>query len=191
MPLFDFDGTLVDSDVALTAPWHALGVDPDLVPLGLPLVEACERAGVTVEAYLAHYDPTAALPFAGVAELLAGLDRWGLASNKERASGRRELERLGWHARGGAVLGRLRRPREGAGARCSTPWTSTPTASCSSATPATTAPARAPSALRFALAGWNPRARAGAEAGDLVLDRPEDVLDLLDARTRTRSSRTA
>ena len=32
---------------------------------------------------------------------------------------------------------------------------------------------------RFALAGWNPRARAAAEPGDLVLDQPADVLDLL------------
>ena len=40
VPLFDFDGTLVDSDVALTSPWHALGVDPPR-PAGLPLVEAC------------------------------------------------------------------------------------------------------------------------------------------------------
>jgi beta-phosphoglucomutase-like phosphatase (HAD superfamily) len=40
VPLFDFDGTLVDSDAALTAPWHALGVDPAVVPLGMPLGEA-------------------------------------------------------------------------------------------------------------------------------------------------------
>ena len=53
------------------------------------------RAGVTVEAYLSHYDPTAALPFPGVEELISQLDRWGLASNKERRSGYRELERLG------------------------------------------------------------------------------------------------
>ena len=31
----------------------------------------------------------------------------------------------------------------------------------------------------FALAGWNPRARAGAQPGDHVLDHPADVLDLL------------
>jgi phosphoglycolate phosphatase-like HAD superfamily hydrolase len=178
VPLFDFDGTLVDSDVALTTPWHALGVAPDLVPLGLPLGEACERAGVTVEAYLAHYDPTVVRPFAGVVELLAGLDRWGLASNKERGSGRRELERLGWHpevalfsddfggrekelapllevldldADGVVFVGDTRHDR---------------------------ACARAVGA-RFALAGWNARARANAEPGELVLDRPEDVLDLL------------
>ncbi|MFL6203867.1 MAG: HAD family hydrolase [Acidimicrobiales bacterium] len=178
VPLFDFDGTLVDSDVALTAPWHALGVDPAVVPLGLPLVEACARAGVTVEAYLAHYDPSAALPFPGVPDVLAALARWGLASNKERTSGRRELARLGWtpdaalfsddfggkekelppllaamHLAPDEALfvGDTRHDRE-----------------CAAA-----------AGLRFALAGWNPRARAGAEPDDLVLDRPADVLDLL------------
>ena len=176
--LFDFDGTLVDSDAALTAPWHRLGVDPDLVPLGLPLLEACERAGVSVEAYLEHYDPSAAMPFAGVAELLARLDRWGLASNKERTSGRRELERLGWtpdaalfsddfgggekqlgplldamHLTADAVVfvGDTRHDRR-----------------CAAAVGA-----------RFAVAGWNARARASAQPGDLVLDAPADVLHLL------------
>jgi phosphoglycolate phosphatase-like HAD superfamily hydrolase len=175
VPLFDFDGTLVDSDVALTAPWHALGVDPAIVPLGLPLVEACNRAGVTVETYLAHYDPSAALPFPGVDALLAGLDRWGLASNKERGSGLRELERLGWTPEAaffsddfggkekelppllGAMhlapdealfIGDTRHDRE-----------------CAAA-----------AGLRFALAGWNRRARESAEPDDLVLDRPEDLL---------------
>ena len=33
--------------------------------------------------------------------------------------------------------------------------------------------------VRFAVAGWNPRARADAHAGELVLDRPAQVLDLL------------
>ena len=178
VPLFDFDGTLVDSDVALTAPWHALGVDPDLVPLGLPLGEACERAGVTVEAYLSHYDPNAAHPFPGVVELVASLERWGLASNKERGSGRRELERLGWNpdvalfsddfggrekelaplldalglaAREAVFVGDTRHDR-----------------ACAAGV-----------GVRFALAGWNPRARATAEPGDLVLDDPLDLLGIL------------
>ncbi len=32
VPLFDFDGTLVDSDTALMAPFRVLGVRPDRVP---------------------------------------------------------------------------------------------------------------------------------------------------------------
>jgi phosphoglycolate phosphatase-like HAD superfamily hydrolase len=149
-----------------------------LVPLGLPLVDACERAGVTVEAYLSHYDPGAAQPFPGVDDLIAQLDRWGLASNKERSSGREELERLGWSPEaaffsddfggrekqldpllaalgldaGGIVfVGDTRHDR-----------------ACAAAVGA-----------RFALAGWNSRARAGAEPGDTVLHDPGEVLDLL------------
>ena len=46
--LFDLDGTLVDSDAALIAPFHALGIDPDRIPpLGLPAGEACTYAGIT------------------------------------------------------------------------------------------------------------------------------------------------
>ena len=33
--------------------------------------------------------------------------------------------------------------------------------------------------VRFALAGWNARAREAAETDDVVLDRPADLLDLL------------
>jgi HAD superfamily hydrolase (TIGR01549 family) len=178
VPLFDFDGTLVDSDVALTAPWLALGVDPSVVPLGLPLIEACERAGVAVEAYLSHYDPSEALPFPGVEELLVELDRWGLASNKERTTGLHELERLGWTPDaaffsddfGGKdkelppLLRALRLTPEQALFVGDTRHDR----HCAAAVGA-----------RFALAGWNPRARAAAEPDDVVLDHPEDVLDLL------------
>ena len=178
MPLFDFDGTLVDSDVALTAPWHALGVDPAVVPLGLPLAEACNRAGVTVEAYLELYDASATLPFAGVPEVINALDRWGLASNKERTSGRRELERLGWTPEVALFSddfgGREKELRPLLDAmdldadRAVFVGDTHHDRACAHAV-----------GVRFALAGWNARARDGAEPGDLVLRRPGDLLDLL------------
>jgi phosphoglycolate phosphatase-like HAD superfamily hydrolase len=178
VPLFDFDGTLVDSDVALTAPWHALGVDPTSIPLGLPLIEACTRAGVTVEDYLAHYDPSAALPFPGVPELIDALDRWGLASNKERTSGWRELKRLGWTPQAalfsddfGGREKELRPLLDAMGLDADR-------AVFVGDTHHDRACARAVG-VRFAVAGWNARARESAEPGDLVLDRPADVLDLL------------
>src|SRR3546814_5134170 len=65
-------------------------------PLGLPLGQACELAGITVDAYIEIYDVSASLAFAGVDELLSGLDRWAVCSNKTRTSGDAELARLGW-----------------------------------------------------------------------------------------------
>jgi phosphoglycolate phosphatase-like HAD superfamily hydrolase len=184
-PLFDFDGTLVDSDVALTAPWSVLGVDPDLVPLGLPLGEACARAGVTVAAYLEHYDPHAAAPFEGVPALLASLDRWGLASNKDRTSGHQELDRLGWSP----DVALFSDDFGGQEKQLAPLLTALDLAADDVVYVGDTAHDRACAALvgvPFALAGWNPRARATARPGDVVLDHPADVLDLL---TRSRSAR--
>jgi phosphoglycolate phosphatase-like HAD superfamily hydrolase len=178
VPLFDFDGTLVDSDVALTAPWHALGVDPELVPLGLPLLEACERVGVTVEAYVEHYDESASQPFPGVRELLGSLDRWGLASNKLRASGRRELQRLGWSPEValfsddfGSQEKELRPLLDAMRLE--------PDAAVFVGDTRHDRACAARVGMRFALAGWNARARATAAPSDLVLDHPQDLLALL------------
>jgi phosphoglycolate phosphatase-like HAD superfamily hydrolase len=175
--LFDLDGTLVDSDVALLAPFTALGVPPERVPpLGLPLADACARAGVAVEDYLDLYDATVVEPFPGVEELVAGLDRWAVCSNKARASGRLELARLGWEP----TLALFSEDFDGL------PKTLTPALAALELTPDTvvfvgdTQHDRACAAAvgaRFALAGWNPRATAAP--GDLVLDHPTDVLALL------------
>jgi len=174
--LFDFDGTLVDSDAALVAPFLALGVDPTTVPLGLPLVEACRLAGIEVGDYLAHYDDTVAQPFAGVPEMIGALPRWGLCSNKQRGAGLAELARLAWSPAialfsddfGG-------RPKElgpalealglDAGEAIFVGDTEHDRSSAAAA------------GVRFALAGWNPRATA--MPGDLVLAHPSEVLTLL------------
>ena len=177
IPVFDLDGTLVDSDAALRAPFAALGVDPDSVPLGLPLAAACELAGVRVDDYLAAYDSAEVHPFAGVEELLGRLDRWAVCSNKARASGVAELNRVGcWPE---VVLFSddfAGRPKE-----------LDPVLDALGLTPDSVVfvgdtdhdrtSARA-AGVPFALAGWNPR--PVPEPGDVVLHHPLDVLSLLD-----------
>jgi HAD superfamily hydrolase (TIGR01549 family) len=179
VPLFDFDGTLVDSDGALMAPFHALGVDATRIPpLGLPLGEACHRAGVTVAAYLEHYDAAAAQPFAGVVEVLAGLGRWGLASNKDRASGHRELQRLRWSPEVALFSddfdGREKELRPLLAA-----LDLDPTGVVYVGDTAHDRACAAAAGVPFALAGWNVRARTTAQGDDVVLDTPSQVLDLL------------
>lgn len=96
VPIFDLDGTLLNSDAALTQAFLALGVAPAQVTFGHVLADECARLGLSVDDYLAAYDTTVACPFPGVAELVASLDRWAVCSNKHGPSGRAELARLGW-----------------------------------------------------------------------------------------------
>jgi len=179
VPLFDFDGTLVDSDAALIAPFLALGVEPGALPaLGLPLVEACAQAGVTVEAYLERYDPSVAQPFPGVPELLAQLPRWGLASNKQRASGHQELARLGWQPEVALFsddFGGADKQVEPLLDRLGLPPASVVFVGDTDHDRACAATAGVP----FVLAGWNARARAGARPADHVLHHPRDLLPVL------------
>jgi phosphoglycolate phosphatase-like HAD superfamily hydrolase len=171
--VFDFDGTLVDSDEALIAPFLALGIERSRIRLGRLLADECADLGVTVEDYLAHYDPTTSKPFPGIDDLLASLDRWGLCSNKHPDSGAAELRRLGWSptaagfalATGKSLVPLL--PQLGVdGADLLFVGDTDHDRHCAAEVGAT-----------FALAGWNPRVVGGA--GDLVLTTPAEVLDHL------------
>jgi phosphoglycolate phosphatase-like HAD superfamily hydrolase len=173
--VFDLDGTLLDSDAALVAPFVALGVPEEQITFGHTLADECARLRITVDDYLARYDTDLALPFAGVEDLVAQLDRWAVCSNKHPLGGNAELARLGWAPdvamfadsfdgpkRLGPVLDAIgAQPRDvifigdtDHDRRCAQE------VGCA-----------------FALAGWNPR--ASAVAGDRVLARPLDLLDLL------------
>lgn len=182
--IFDFDGTLVDSDAALVAAFVALGVDPATVTFGHAIGEECERLGLSVDDYASAYDEvtssagSAVLPFDGVGELVSGLGRWALCSNKHPRSGTHELQRLGWspevvmfaddfdwrHKHLAPVIAALGLSADdvvmvgdSAGDR-----------RCAEEV-----------GCRYAWAGWNPRTAAARPSG-LVLGHPVDLLRLLD-----------
>ena len=171
--VFDFDGTLVDSDEALIAPFLTLGIDRSRIRLGRVLADECADLGVTVEDYLAFYDPTTSDPYPGIDDLLASLDRWGLCSNKHPDSGASELRRLAWHpaatswARdtGKSLVPLL--PQLGVrGEDILFIGDTDHDRDCAAEVGAS-----------FALAGWNARVSGGD--GDLVLSQPSEVLDHL------------
>jgi len=175
VPIFDLDGTLLDSDAALACAFVALGVPRESITFGHVLADECARLGVRLEAYLDAYDHGAALPFPGVEGMLAGLERWALCSNKHSSSGRRELARLGWQPvvalfsedfggpkRLDLVLDTIGLDAAGAIFVGDTAHDRT----CA-----------ADAGVAFALAGWNPR--AVPLPGDTVLADPADLLPLL------------
>ena len=143
---------------------------------GRLLADECAAHGVTVEDYLARYDPTAARPFAGVDALLAGIDRWSVCSHKARVSGHAELARLAWtpelalFAEDFGGTGKTLAPVLDAlgidGPDVVFVGDTAHDRGCARAVGAT-----------FVLAGWN--RRAVPEAGDLVAARPQDVLDVV------------
>jgi HAD superfamily hydrolase (TIGR01549 family) len=184
-PVFDLDGTLVDSDEALVAPLVALGVRPEDVRFGRLLADECAAHGIAVEDYLRLYDPTAASPYPGVPELLAGIDRWSVCSHKARSSGVAELARLGWVPE----LARFAEDFDADG-KDLVPILAAlgldgPDVVFVGDTAHDRRCARAVGAT-FVLAGWNPR--AVAEPGDVVAHTPSAVLDVVRGGTRDGSS---
>jgi HAD superfamily hydrolase (TIGR01549 family) len=172
-PVFDLDGTLIDSDRALADAFVTLGVAPEAVTFGHVLADECERLGVALGDYLDAYDTNAVQPFDGVEELLGEVERWAVVSNKHPVSGRAELERLAWSPEvalfadsfGGGPK-RLEPVLDALGRRAADVVLVGDTAH-------DRACARA-AGCRFFLAGWNPRAEP--EPGDVVLGEPLELL---------------
>jgi HAD superfamily hydrolase (TIGR01549 family) len=175
VPVFDLDGTLLDSDKALVAPFVALGIDEEQVTFGHVLADECARLGIEVEAYLEHYDTDMAAPFEGTIELIESLDRWAVCSNKIGDYGRAELDRLRWKPEISRFADDFQGPKSlppvlrelelGAGDIVFVGDTAHDRA-CAIEVGA-----------RFVLAGWNPRAVAAE--GDIVLANPLELLDLI------------
>lgn len=176
VPVFDLDGTLLDSDEALVVPFLRLGVPREEIGFGEPVAEACARLGVQLDAYVDAYDPATAHPFPGVDELVAHLGRWAVCSNKHPRAAKADLARWGW-APTVALFSdafdwgqkRLAPVFDALGVL----GTGVLYVGDSEHDRATAAEA----GCAFALAGWNPRAEPSP--GDLVLAEPADVLEHL------------
>jgi HAD superfamily hydrolase (TIGR01549 family) len=175
IPIFDLDGTLLDSDAALTGAFVALGVPRESITFGHVLADECARLGVSLRAYLEAYDHGAAVPFPGVEEMLAALSHWGLCSNKHSSSGRAELARLGWQPAAALFSEDFGGPK-----RLDLVLKTLGIDAAAAVFVGDTDHDRACAAdagVAFALAGWNPR--AAPSGADTVLAHPADLLALL------------
>jgi HAD superfamily hydrolase (TIGR01549 family) len=176
--VFDLDGTLLDSDAALAAPYVALGVPSEDVTFGHVVEDECARLGLAVDDYLRLYDVSAAMPFDGVDVVVRSLDRWAVCSNKVRSAGVAELARLAWTPEvamfaddfGGASkrLGPVLAAMGVRAAEVVFVGDTNHDRVCAS-----------DAGVAFALAAWNPRAAGLAVEGDIVLEQPADLLRLL------------
>ena len=177
VPVFDLDGTLLDSDAALVAPFVTLGVPEEDITFGHTLAAECARLGLSVDDYLAAYDVDAALPFPGAHELVAGLPRWAVCSNKHPSGGVPELARLGWQPEvalfadafdfAGKSLGPVLAAMELSAVEIVFVGDTEHDRRCAVEV-----------GCRFAWAGWNPRATP--TRGDEVLAAPAELHALLD-----------
>lgn len=175
IPVFDLDGTLIDSDAALEAAFVACGVDRHEITYGHVVAEECGRLGIAVDDFLAAYDPDATAPFDGVDALVRRFDPWAICSNKDGPSARAELQRLGWAPTAAAFADAFD------GAKHLGPVLDALGVDAASvAFIGDTDHDRACAVsvgCRFVLAGWNPRVEP--RPGDLVARRPAEVLELL------------
>ena len=173
--IFDLDGTLLDSDRALVNAFVRCGIAAESVTFGHLITDECARLGIPLDDYIAAYDPSDVAPFDGIPALIASLDRWAVASHKDRAMGRDELAALGWEPEvacfaqdfGGPkrlelVLGVLGLGSDDVVFVGDTGHDRL---------------AAADAGVRYIVAGWN--FRADRRVGDLVADTPADVLGLL------------
>ncbi|MCG9476940.1 MAG: HAD-IA family hydrolase [Actinomycetia bacterium] len=171
----DLDGTLIDSDSALSDAFVALGIDRKEITFGHVLAEECVRLGLSVEDYVAAYDTTQALPFTGVTELIASFDRWAVCSNKHPLSGRAELERLQWFPEAALFADAFRGPKQ------LLPLLEmlaiTPDQAIFLGDTAHDRQCAMEAGVQFALAGWNTRAKP--QPTDVVVSHPLEFLELL------------
>lgn len=181
--VFDFDGTMIDSDAALVDPFLRLGVPAAEISFGHAVAVECERLGIDLDAYVAHYDTEVSQPFPGVEELVSVLGRWSICSNKHPVSARAEIARLGWrpevamyadafewrHKELGPVLATMGLDAD----QVVMVGDSNGDLRCAEEVGTT-----------MVWAGWNPRVSRSRPDG-LVLDRPGDLVELFPGLRRS------
>lgn len=175
VPIFDLDGTLLDSDEALTAPFVALGIAAEAVPFGMTLGEACNQLGVTVNDYLENYDGREVQPFAGVTDLLSNLEEWAIFSNKLRRAGESDVQGLGWQPSVALFYESFGGPKSLEPVLAAMELDPSE-AVCIGDSEHDRACAKV-AGVEFALAAWNPRVIPAD--GDILLREPAQLLDLL------------
>ena len=144
------------------------------LPIGRLTADA---VGIDVDEYVRLYDTDVVEPYPGATELIDGLDRWAVCSNKHPESGTAELVRLGWtpevalfsDAFGGAAK-QLAPVLDLVGVEAGRTLFVGDTAH----------DARCAEVVGcdFAWAAWNPRTAATSPPGTVLTD-PRQVLDLL------------
>ncbi len=174
--MFDFDGTLVDSDEELVRAFVLLGVPREGITFGHAIAEETDRLGLSLEAYADAYRTDVVEPFPGVSAVVPHLGRWALCSNKHPRSGAAELARLGWHpelacfsdsfAWAHKHLAPVLEAMGLAAAQVAMIGDSAGDARCA-----------AEVGCDMVWAGWNPRVDATVQDG-IVLERPSQLLDL-------------
>ena len=174
--IFDFDGTLVDSDEELVRAFVVLGVERSEITFGHAIAVEVDRLGLSLDGYADAYREDVVLPFPGVADVVPELGRWALCSNKHPRSGIAELARLGWDPEVAVFSDhfdwahkRLEPVLEMMGLRAdqvAMVGDSGGDAQCA-----------AEVGCDMVWAGWNPRVAAAAPEG-IVLQRPEELLGL-------------
>jgi phosphoglycolate phosphatase-like HAD superfamily hydrolase len=176
VPVFDLDGTLLDSDRAVIEPLVRLGARREDILIGEPVVAACRRLGVDLDAYVEAYDPAEAGPFPGVPELVAALGVWAVCSNKHAGQGSTDLARWGWRP----TVAMFSDAFGGEGKRLPPVLDALGLEASEIVFVGDTEHDRDVAAevgCLFAVAGWN--ARTAGLAGDVVLAAPADVFELL------------
>jgi HAD superfamily hydrolase (TIGR01549 family) len=174
--IFDFDGTLVDSDEELVRAFVELGVDREKVTFGHAIGEELERLGLSLDDYADAYRDHIVVPFPEVQDVVPRFGRWALCSNKHPRSGIAELARLGWDPEVAVFADhfdwahkRLQPVLEMMGLRAdqvAMVGDSAGDAECAHEV-----------GCDMVWAGWNPRVVAAAPDG-VVLARPSQLLDL-------------